>query len=286
MGFAYVRAGTRVPSTRPNISESHSEISTRVPFCIAKPGTRPNISESHSEISTHVYTLSLASTMLALSRRPFRRRRQRLYLARRQPYEGHQRHLPVQPPRPPRRVGPSALPPRACVRHPFLLVPVAPPLLLVPLAPPFPPRACLSDLWRCPGCGLSLKRGHDHGLNTTLLSADPGTPCILRVRCRVCSVSGVAVQRLASCLRLLCWHRSGRKTRAKNRNEGKTATNTHSSCLCSCFVFCVYERLCVCLWKNLRSGSRATRASKGYSSTYLAMGFANVRAGTRYPPEH
>ena len=24
----------------------------------------------------------------------------------------------------------------------------------------------------------------------------------------------------------------------------------------------------------------------GYSSTYLAMGFANVRAGTRYPPEH
>ena len=26
--------------------------------------------------------------------------------------------------------------------------------------------------------------------------------------------------------------------------------------------------------------------TKGYSSTYLAMGFANVRAGTRYPPEH
>ena len=24
----------RVPGTRPNISESHSEISTRVPFCI------------------------------------------------------------------------------------------------------------------------------------------------------------------------------------------------------------------------------------------------------------
>ena len=36
MGFANVRAGTwRVPGTRPNISESHSEISTRVPFCIA-----------------------------------------------------------------------------------------------------------------------------------------------------------------------------------------------------------------------------------------------------------
>ena len=26
--------------------------------------------------------------------------------------------------------------------------------------------------------------------------------------------------------------------------------------------------------------------TKGYSSTYLAMGFANIRAGTRYPPEH
>ena len=26
--------------------------------------------------------------------------------------------------------------------------------------------------------------------------------------------------------------------------------------------------------------------TKGYSSTYVAMGFANVRAGTRYPPEH
>ena len=26
--------------------------------------------------------------------------------------------------------------------------------------------------------------------------------------------------------------------------------------------------------------------TKGYSSAYLAMGFANVRAGTRYPPEH
>ena len=26
--------------------------------------------------------------------------------------------------------------------------------------------------------------------------------------------------------------------------------------------------------------------TKGYSSTYLAMGFADVRAGTWYPPEH
>ena len=26
--------------------------------------------------------------------------------------------------------------------------------------------------------------------------------------------------------------------------------------------------------------------TKGHSSTYLAMGFANVRAGTLYPPEH
>ena len=40
MGFADVRAGTQkivvLLSTRPNISESHSETSTRVPFCIAK----------------------------------------------------------------------------------------------------------------------------------------------------------------------------------------------------------------------------------------------------------
>ena len=40
MGFANVRAGTQKRravflGTRPNISESHSEISTRVPFCIA-----------------------------------------------------------------------------------------------------------------------------------------------------------------------------------------------------------------------------------------------------------
>ena len=38
MGFANVRAGTQkyydLSSTRPNISESHSEISTRVRFCI------------------------------------------------------------------------------------------------------------------------------------------------------------------------------------------------------------------------------------------------------------
>ena len=42
MGFADVRAGTQkiavLLSTRPNISESHSETSTRVPFCIAKTG--------------------------------------------------------------------------------------------------------------------------------------------------------------------------------------------------------------------------------------------------------
>ena len=32
--------------------------------------------------------------------------------------------------------------------------------------------------------------------------------------------------------------------------------------------------------------SSPLRNTKGYSSTYLAMGFANVRAGTWYPPEH
>ena len=26
--------------------------------------------------------------------------------------------------------------------------------------------------------------------------------------------------------------------------------------------------------------------TKGYSSIYLAMGFANIRAGTSYPPKH
>ena len=38
----------------------------------------------------------------------------------------------------------------------------------------------------------------------------------------------------------------------------------------------------------LESDVRATRPcnTKGYSSTDLAMGFANVRAGTWYPPEH
>ena len=32
--------------------------------------------------------------------------------------------------------------------------------------------------------------------------------------------------------------------------------------------------------------SRCVANTNGYSSTYLAMGFAHVRAGTRYPPEH
>ena len=43
MGLADVRAGTQkyydLLSTRPNISESHSEISTRVPLCIAQAPT-------------------------------------------------------------------------------------------------------------------------------------------------------------------------------------------------------------------------------------------------------
>ena len=40
---------------------------------------------------------------------------------------------------------------------------------------------------------------------------------------------------------------------------------------------------------NVRAGTRSPGLqlnTKGYSSTDLAMGFANVRAGTRYPPEH
>ena len=34
------------------------------------------------------------------------------------------------------------------------------------------------------------------------------------------------------------------------------------------------------------AGCLHERNTEGYSSTYLAMGFANVRAGTWYPPEH
>ena len=41
-------------------------------------------------------------------------------------------------------------------------------------------------------------------------------------------------------------------------------------------------------WRYAVISCHATppRNTKGYSSTYLAMEFANVRAGTRYPPEH
>ena len=38
--------------------------------------------------------------------------------------------------------------------------------------------------------------------------------------------------------------------------------------------------------KSWKGPSRPPHNTKGYSSTYLAMGFANVRAGTWYPPEH
>ena len=37
---------------------------------------------------------------------------------------------------------------------------------------------------------------------------------------------------------------------------------------------------------EVRLPSGAVCNTKGYSSTYLAMGFANVRAGTWHPPEH
>ena len=42
------------------------------------------------------------------------------------------------------------------------------------------------------------------------------------------------------------------------------------------------------LHKSLDLAARSARTpnTKGYSSTYLAMGFANIRAGTWYPPEH
>ena len=49
------------------------------------------------------------------------------------------------------------------------------------------------------------------------------------------------------------------------------------------------------VWMTLKAVGRADDTfsfdvssgnTKGYSSTYLAMGFAIVRAGTCYPPEH
>ena len=39
-------------------------------------------------------------------------------------------------------------------------------------------------------------------------------------------------------------------------------------------------------WWSQTGASHPPRNTKGYSSTYLAMGFANVRAGTWYPPKH
>ena len=37
---------------------------------------------------------------------------------------------------------------------------------------------------------------------------------------------------------------------------------------------------------STRKAPASVNNTKGYSSTYLAMACANVRAGTRYPPEH
>ena len=39
-------------------------------------------------------------------------------------------------------------------------------------------------------------------------------------------------------------------------------------------------------WWSTAGPSSPNHNTKGYSSTYLAMGFAHVRAGTWYPPEH
>ena len=47
------------------------------------------------------------------------------------------------------------------------------------------------------------------------------------------------------------------------------------------------ERMLCAISVRLHVQRRAPlRNAKGYSSTYLALGFAYVRTGTRYPPEH
>ena len=68
IGFANVRAGTQKKhlavlflGTRPNISESHSEISTRVPFCIA-----PRTAVGHVPVPRH----PLSNDYNALARPP------------------------------------------------------------------------------------------------------------------------------------------------------------------------------------------------------------------------
>ena len=49
----------------------------------------------------------------------------------------------------------------------------------------------------------------------------------------------------------------------------------------------VHSPICAVSRSELQvRGSRSTCNTKGYSSTNLAMGFANIRAGTWYPPEH
>ena len=46
------------------------------------------------------------------------------------------------------------------------------------------------------------------------------------------------------------------------------------------------NKLSTCVAQSAARGEDAPFNTKGYSSTYLAMGFVNVRAGARYPPEH
>ena len=53
----------RVPGTRPNISESHSEMSTRVPFCIARGGL---VEQAQGGVGTWFYILYFLGISLVL----------------------------------------------------------------------------------------------------------------------------------------------------------------------------------------------------------------------------
>ena len=56
-----------------------------------------------------------------------------------------------------------------------------------------------------------------------------------------------------------------------------------------CVLICITERYKAsanCRLEGTCESLNTCGNTKGYSSTYLAMGFANVRAGTWYPPEH
>ena len=68
---------------------------------------------------------------------------------------------------------------------------------------------------------------------------------------------------------------AGLKDRSPKKNVFKLATVLFAMC-----------NLHHARFGQLVRPARAPCNTKGYSSTYLAIGFANVRVGTWYPPEH